>query len=122
MANDEACWKMNSSAPVPSGSQGPPDSDLPLPLGGPDQEEAGDVRASDEEHEPDGAHEEEEPRARSGDGQVLLAEEADTVLDLFRMQLSDPGRDAIHLTLGLFQGDARCEPGQDLHVPGIPDG
>ena len=92
---DQALDHLLADEAFSTGAQGPSDADLPPPFGGPNQKEAGDVRAGDEEDQGHRPHEEEKTRARTTHGEGFLRKEPDAVLYLFRMQLADPGGDAL---------------------------
>ncbi len=80
------------------------------------------VRAGDEQHERDGRQEYHERAARIADDQLLQGDRGRAPAGVLRRELlREARRDHVELGLGLFEGNARLQPRNDLVVVVLAD-
>ena len=86
------------------------------------QEQVGDVRTGDEEHEPDRAKEHHQRPPGSSDQLLVQRHEAQrlVIVERIRVRLCDPRADDFELRSRPFERRVRLEPADDVHQRNLP--
>ncbi len=106
--------------PRATGAERSPHRELAPPPGCAHQQEVGHVGAGDEQHEPDGAEEQQEHRARPANHLLEPRHDPDAVALLLRMGLPHGALDRLHVRARGLERHALLQPRDALELPLVP--